>query len=48
MYTSSTSVIILDRQEANGSWWDYPFYDYHEPYGTSFALMTLVRCRIAE
>jgi hypothetical protein len=47
-YQSHLSHIILDRQEANGSWWDYPFYDYHEPYGTSFALMTLVRCRIAE
>lgn len=47
-FQSHLSHIILDRQEANGSWWDYPFYDYHEPYGTSFALMTLVRCRIAE
>lgn len=47
-FQSHLAHIILDRQEANGSWWDYPFYDYHEPYGTSFALMTLVRCRIAE
>lgn len=37
--------LILDRQEADGSWWDYPLYDYHQPYGTSFALMTLARCR---
>jgi len=38
--------IILDRQEElDGSWWDYPLYDYHQPYGTAFALMTLSRCR---
>jgi len=36
--------LILDRQETNGSWWDYPLYDYHDPYGTAFALMTLQRC----
>lgn len=22
----------------------YPLYDYHQPYGTNFALMTLKRC----
>lgn len=36
--------LMLDRQEKDGSWWDYPFYNYHQPYGTSFALMTLQRC----
>ena len=36
--------LMLDRQEKNGSWWDYPLYDYHEPYGTAYALMTLQRC----
>lgn len=36
--------LMLDRQEKNGSWWDYPLYDYHDPYGTAFALMTLQRC----
>ena len=37
--------IILELQEKDGSWWDYPFYSYHQPYGTAFALMTLTRCR---
>jgi len=37
--------IILERQETDGSWWDFPFYDYHQPYGTAFALMTLIRCQ---
>ena len=43
-YKSMLAKIMLDRQEKNGSWWDYPLYDYHQPYGTSFGLMTLVRC----
>jgi hypothetical protein len=36
--------LMLDRQEKDGSWWDYPFYNYHQPYGTAFVLMTLERC----
>lgn len=36
--------LILPLQEKDGSWWDFPFYDYHQPYGTAFALMTLRRC----
>lgn len=37
--------IVLNLQEKDGSWWDFPFYSYHQPYGTSFAVMTLARCR---
>lgn len=37
--------ILLNLQEADGSWWDFPFYSYHQPYGTAFAVMTLARCR---
>jgi hypothetical protein len=36
---------ILPFQEPDGSWWDYAMWDYHKPYGTAFALMTLLRCR---
>lgn len=43
-YQPLLAKLMLDRQEKNGSWWDYPLYDYHQPYGTSFALMTLKRC----
>lgn len=39
--------IIMDKQEKDGSWWDYPLYNYHQPYGTGYALSTLVRCRKA-
>ncbi len=45
LYQHHIARIILDRQEKDGSWWDYPLYDYHQPYGTAFALMTLVRCQ---
>ncbi len=37
--------IIVDKQERNGCWWDFPLYDYHQAYGSGFALSTLVRCR---
>lgn len=37
--------IILPQQEKDGSWWDYPLYNYHQQYGTAMALMTLVRCQ---
>lgn len=44
-YQDHLANILLDLQEADGSWWDYPFYNYHKPYGTAFALMSLVQCR---
>lgn len=44
-YKPLLAKLMLDRQEKNGSWWDYPLYNYHQQYGTAFALMTLQRCR---
>lgn len=38
---------LLELQEKDGSWWDYPLYNYHQQYGTALALMSLVRCRKA-
>ncbi len=37
--------IILPHQEKDGSWWDFPLYNYHQQYGTSMAVMTLLRCQ---
>lgn len=37
--------IILALQERDGTWWDYPFYNYHQQYGTAMAIMTLLRCQ---
>jgi squalene cyclase len=28
-------------REPDGSYWDYPLYSYHKPYGTAYALMVL-------
>jgi hypothetical protein len=44
-YQPKLAAIITSLQEKDGSWFDYELYDYHQPYGTAFALMTLVRCR---
>ena len=39
--------VLVPLQEKDGSWWDYMMYDYHQQYGTAFALMSLARCRRA-
>ena len=39
------ALVLLERQEKDGSWWDFPLYNYHQQYGTAFALMALQRCR---
>ncbi|MBS0265011.1 MAG: terpene cyclase/mutase family protein [Planctomycetes bacterium] len=44
-YKHHLARLIIDLQEADGSWFDYPFYDYHKAYGTAFAVMTLNACR---
>lgn len=36
---------IVPKQDSDGSWWDYAMWDYHKPYGTAFAVMTLLRCQ---
>ena len=45
LYQDHLARIIIDVQDADGSWWDYPLYNYHQQYGTGYALMTLHRCR---
>jgi hypothetical protein len=37
--------VLVRLQERDGSWWDFPLYDYHQQYGTALALMSLARCR---
>lgn len=44
-FKTSLAHIIMPLQEKDGSWWDFPFYDYHQPYGTAFAVMTLAHCK---
>ena len=45
IFKDHMAATLLPIQETDGSWWDYPLYDYHQPYGTGLALMTMVRCR---
>ena len=44
LYQNHLAAILLPLQEKEGSWWDYPFYHYHQEYGTAMALMSLKRC----
>jgi hypothetical protein len=44
-YAKRLAAILLERQEKDGSWWDYPLYDYHQTYGTGYSLMALAWCR---
>ncbi|CBY13228.1 unnamed protein product [Oikopleura dioica] len=46
-YAKQLAASILPLQEKDGSWWDYPLYDYHQPYGTGYTLMALAWCRKA-
>ena len=36
---------LLPMQEEDGSWWDYPLYNYHKFYGTGYALYAVSRVR---
>ncbi|MFZ5830176.1 MAG: prenyltransferase/squalene oxidase repeat-containing protein [Planctomycetota bacterium] len=42
-YQDHLAAILLNLQERDGSWWDFPMYGYHQQYGTAFALMSLKR-----
>lgn len=44
-YQDHLAHVLLPLQEKDGSWWDYPFYNYHQQYGTAFVLMSLKRCQ---
>ncbi len=46
-YAAQLAAILMERQEKDGSWWDYPLYNYHQSYGTGYALMALAWCRDA-
>ena len=46
-YARRLAALVIEKQETDGSWWDYPLYDYHQPYGTGYALMALAWCRDA-
>ena len=43
-YQKELANILVPLQEKDGSWWDFPFYNYHQQYGTAMALLSLKRC----
>lgn len=44
-HAKQLAAFIIHRQEKDGSWWDYPLYDYHQPYGTGYTLLAAAWCR---
>ena len=44
-HASFLSHAVLPLQEKDGSWWDFPLYNYHKPYGTGYALFSLAQAR---
>ena len=47
-YQRHLAQLMVELQEKDGSWWDFPLYNYHQQYGTGMVLMTLARCREVE
>ncbi len=45
VFQAHLAATLMQLQEKDGSWWDYPLYNYHQQYGTAFALMSLQRCQ---
>lgn len=42
-YWKSLARVLLECQQSDGSWWDFPCYGYHRAYGTAYALLALAR-----
>jgi hypothetical protein len=47
-YQDHLATVLMRLQSKDGSWWDFPMYNYHQQYGTAFALMSLKSCRHAD
>jgi hypothetical protein len=45
LFQDHLARVLLDRQELDGSWFDYVLYDYHMQYGTAYAILALNRCK---
>ncbi|MGL4593355.1 MAG: hypothetical protein ACRCUY_01350 [Thermoguttaceae bacterium] len=43
LFQEHLADVLLGLQEKDGSWWDFPMFDYHQSYGTAFAVMSLLR-----
>jgi len=45
LFQDHLARVLLDRQELDGSWFDFVLYDYHQQYGTAYAILALNRCK---
>jgi hypothetical protein len=45
LFQDHLARVLIDRQELDGSWFDYVLYDYHMQYGTAYAILALNRCK---
>ncbi len=43
IYRPYLAETLVRLQEQDGSWWDFPLYDYHQQYGTAFAVLSLLK-----
>jgi hypothetical protein len=43
-YQDHLATVLMRVQGKDGTWWDYPLFNYHQYYGTAFALMSMKRC----
>jgi len=42
-HAAGLAQAVLACAQPDGSFWDYPLYSYHKPYGTAFAMIALAR-----
>ncbi len=42
-YQEHLASLLIERQGTDGSWFDYPLYDYGHAYATGYGLMALLR-----
>lgn len=45
LFSNHLADALLKLQEKDGSWWDYPLYDYHPYYGTGMAVSSILHYR---
>ena len=45
-YQQKLAETLVPLQEKDGSWWDFPLYNYHKQYGTAMAILSLNRCLV--
>lgn len=46
-YGAELARLVALGQYDDGSFWDYPLYGYHKPYGTGYAVIILSNCKQA-